>query len=381
MSLAFAAPLALAAVAVIAIPVAIHIVRRAEQRETPFAALRFLRAVGMPRRRLRIAERALLALRAALLAVLALWLAEPHLARAPAIARVVAVAPGVAPEAARAAARIDATTDARWLAPGFPALDTVPPVASQPLASLLRELDATLPPGASLDVVVPDVVEGLDGARPVLTRAVAWHVASGMSTRGEVALPPPATLALRTDDAIARRYVEAVVAAWNTGDAPRVTLVELGPQLAPADETSWLLVLGASLPEAARTWVEAGGTALVAPDPSSDGEIVATDDAGGALLRERRAGRGRVLALARDFTPRALPALADPSFAETLRAWLEPDGAPVDVAGAEALEPVVGSIPPEPARTPLGPWLVLAAAVLAALERVWASGLAKRRLA
>jgi hypothetical protein len=68
MSIGLAAPLALAALAALVVPIVLHLVRRAEQRDTPFAALRFLRPAGLPRRRIRVAEPGLLLLRCLLLA-------------------------------------------------------------------------------------------------------------------------------------------------------------------------------------------------------------------------------------------------------------------------------------------------------------------------
>jgi hypothetical protein len=87
-------PAALAALAAILVPLAIHIARRSEERPIEFAALRWLRQKPRPKSRLRFDEKLLLAARVLLLVLLALWLAHPVLFGADGKAAYVAVAPG-----------------------------------------------------------------------------------------------------------------------------------------------------------------------------------------------------------------------------------------------------------------------------------------------
>ncbi|HRQ35608.1 MAG TPA: BatA domain-containing protein, partial [Chiayiivirga sp.] len=82
MSLALLLPGALAALTALALPVLIHLARRDVHRRIDFAALRWLAPEARPRRRLRLEERALLAARLVLLALIALWLAQPALSGA-----------------------------------------------------------------------------------------------------------------------------------------------------------------------------------------------------------------------------------------------------------------------------------------------------------
>src|SRR5690606_10374095 len=109
----------------------------------------------------------------------AFWLAKPVLTGAPDLTPWTVIAPGVpAADVQRIAA---GEGERRWLAEGFPALDTPASDRVQPTASLLRELDAQLPQGAPLTVVVPEALGGLDGERPRLSRDVDWQVLAGES--------------------------------------------------------------------------------------------------------------------------------------------------------------------------------------------------------
>ena len=137
-------PAGLAALAALALPLLIHLAKRQQQRPTVFAALRWLRARPRPRRRVRIDEPWLLAVRLLLVALLAVLLAQPALLGVEDKRPRLLVAPGV-DDAMILAARADPEVDARWLAPGFPALDGGAPLGDFATASLLREFDATLP--------------------------------------------------------------------------------------------------------------------------------------------------------------------------------------------------------------------------------------------
>ena len=178
MSLGLLLPAGLAALAALLLPLLIHLARHSEQRLTDFAALRWLSVQLRPRQKLRFEEWLLLALRLALLVVLALLLARPVLFGGMGNAPWVAVVPGVDRAAARAAVSLD---DAQWhwLAPGFPDFTDTPPQAALPISSLLRELDAQLPTRTPITIIAPEQIGGLDGALPMLSRAIDWRVSPG----------------------------------------------------------------------------------------------------------------------------------------------------------------------------------------------------------
>jgi hypothetical protein len=70
------APIGLAALAALALPLLIHLLRRTEDRVLPFAAWRYLAEPARPRERLRLRRWLLLALRLLLIAVIALLLSQ-----------------------------------------------------------------------------------------------------------------------------------------------------------------------------------------------------------------------------------------------------------------------------------------------------------------
>src|SRR5690348_9665751 len=222
MSFALLAPLGLAALAALAIPIAIHLVRRIELQTTEFAALRWIAERIRRRRRLRFERPWLLLLRLVLLALFAWLLARPVITE-PTIAKPawVVVAPGSDLAAARAAVSIPGA-DWRWLAPGFPAIETEPVSGQLPIASLLREIDAGLPRDARVAVVVPEEVAGLDGERPRLSRAVDWHVVAGrMPADPAPSQRGPMNIAVRYAPSAEARvaYVRAAVSALNTRES------------------------------------------------------------------------------------------------------------------------------------------------------------------
>src|SRR5690606_29881656 len=215
-------PAGLAALAALALPLLVHLSRRQQQRPTVFAALRWLQARPRPRRRLRFDERWLLAVRLLLVALVALLLAQPALRDVADLRARLLVVPGVE-TAAIAAARDGRELDARWLAPGFPSLDAEPPAGRFATASLLREFDATLPPGAPLTVLVPERLAGMDAARLRLVREVEWRIAAGegSSDPADAAADVEApTIAIRHEAAHrdGARYLRAAALAWRDGD-------------------------------------------------------------------------------------------------------------------------------------------------------------------
>ena len=181
MNLAFLLPAALAALATALLPLLIHLARRSEQRPTPFAALRWLRQKPKPRHRVRFDEWVLLVLRVLLVCLFALLLARPMLFGAQSHEPVTVYAPGV-----------EAPKDARHL--------------EAPIASHLRELDASLPSDVALTVVVPKTLEGVDAQIPKLSRKIEWRVVPGAMPAPPVSTP---TLELRSDSVYLRAAYRA----------------------------------------------------------------------------------------------------------------------------------------------------------------------------
>jgi aerotolerance regulator-like protein len=381
LTLTLLAPLGLAALFALALPIVIHLVRRIELRTTEFAALRWISERIRPRRRLRFERPWLLLLRLALLALLALLLARPIVSE-PTLAKPawVVVAPGSDIGAARSAVPIDGA-DWRWLAPGFPAIETSAPSARVPVASLLREIDAELPRDAKLAVVVPEQIAGLDGERPVLSHAVDWHVVAGRTPSSAAAAPnEPTTLAVRYAPSAERsqRYLRAAVTALDAHGSDAYTLEADSQDVALRDGTRLLIWLGADPTPAIRAWIEAGGTAITDHAPRSTGAPVWRDAEGRVIARAEPLGRGRLVALSAALSPQTLPELLDADFPERLADLLR--GAPPapTAAPASAMRPaqsatVDATTALPSAAKPLDPWLALLIATLVLIERVVAT--------
>jgi hypothetical protein len=365
-------PAALAALAALILPLLIHLARRSEQRPTDFAALRWLRQKPRPRHRIRFDERLLLLLRLLLLALLALWLARPVSYGAVSHQPWIVVAPGVDPRAVPA----DEGARVRWLAPGFPAIDTAPPSQPVALASLLRELDATLPAQVPLRVLVPAQLSGADGQRPVLSRAVQWQVAAGAADTAVPAIagaPPKVAIRYAAERAASLPYLRAAVSAWS----PQSVSADSGVAgtAAPTDPKTQVLVWLApgALPAAVLDWIGAGGTAVLDADaqwPQTAVRAPLWRDADGAVLVEGSSYRnGRVLRFTRALAPQTMPALLEPQFPRRLRELLSaPIAAPGRAVASDYAPRTGGPSFDAPARD-LKPWLALLIAALFALER------------
>lgn len=391
-------PAGLLALAALALPLLLHLVRREAQRPVDFAALRWLSPRIRPRRRLRLEDLLLLALRLLLITLLALLLARPVLPLQDGGAAWIVAAPGVAAEAfGEAAPAVDgapAAPDAgripdggdgdgqgdgtavqrRWLAVGFPALGDAPaPASGKATLSLLRELDMRLPAGTPLVVLVPPVLEGVDAERPRLSRPVEWRVvtaADELATGDRPPTPAPRIIIRDAGAGAGAPYLQAAFAAWQE---PRN-----GPEV-----HAWLAT--GPLPAEAIAWIKAGGTALLAHDTLlpelDDAPPLWKDDQARPLLRGTALGGGRVLQWTRPLQPEAMPALLEADFPHRLRAALQPPPPPSRVLAAEH-SPLPGGVGPWPqSLRDLSPWLALAIALLFLLERWLASGSRKERRA
>ncbi|TDK25028.1 hypothetical protein E2F46_07605 [Luteimonas aestuarii] len=380
MSLSLLLPAALSSLLALGIPLLLHLARREQQRRTVFAALRWLRARPRPRRRIRFDEWPLLLLRLMLLALLALWLAHPVLIGTGDRTPWIAVAPDVDPAAASAAVQGEAA-EVRWLAPGFPAVDTPLPAASRrpPLASLLRELDARLPADAPLRVVVPASVAGLDGAVVSLSRDVDWQVIeSGAAKAADAVEAEVFDLAIRhapgQADAFPVRALRAAALALRDSDAADAPLDVADAQVpldAGTQRLAWLAP--GTLPAGIVGWIEGGGDALLAFDveivlPETTRRTLWRDVEGVALIEEAPLGAGRMMRLLQPMTPDAMPQLLDPGFPQHLRALFDATPAP-GVAHAHEVAPTRSPMAWPVAPRDLRPWLALLIALLVLAER------------
>lgn len=365
-------PVGLAALAALALPLLVHLARREENRPLDFAALRWLEQRPRPRSRVRFDERLLLAVRLLLLTLLALWLAQPALVGRTSGGGRVLIVPG--------ADRTGAPAGARWLAPGFPRIDAAMPTQQQPVASLLRQAEAELPPGTRLTVLAPPVIDGQDAERPRLSRPVDWRIVHGAaSLAGPISADMPPRLAIRVARAGDARILAAVARAWRPQELSDIADPS-APLPARGSVLAWLAP--GPLPEEVRRWVESGGTALLAKEVLSPEQLklvtVWSDPIGRPLLEAAIAGRGRVLRFARPLTIPAMPLLAEPDFPRRLRDLIAPPPAPARAFARDVAPQSGGTRYPSPAE-PLGPWLGVLVAAAFLLERWLATG--RRRTA
>lgn len=364
MSLLF--PLGLLALAAWLVPLLIHLARRHQYAPLDFAALRWLRARIRPRQKIRFDEWPLLLVRLLLLAALALLLARPVLHGGAADTHpVTVVAPGLDGTALRGQ---DAKGDWRWLAAGFPALADAGPTSPQPLASLLRELDQTLPAGTPLTVYVPDPMPGLDGERPRLSRAVNWRPVPWVPPSARAAAVP----ALQIGGGIAegeQRVVAAIQRAWSNQPLSPARAAAT----APDDGQLGVWLTAEPLPSVWQAWVRQGGSVLVAPGAAGAGWMPALRDAQGAVVLEQRSdGSGRLLRFTAPLSAADLPALLDPGFPRQLLDIVAAP-APPTLAPAATHVPLRGGAAPLSVPRDLVPWLLALIVLLFAVERAMAT--------
>lgn len=365
-------PLGLAALAAWLLPLLIHLARRHPYTPLDFAALRWLRAQVRPRQRIRFDDWPLLLVRLLLLAALALLLARPALVGPrPVAAAWTVVAPGLD---ARALHDGPQARGWHWLAPGFP--DIAEPMPGRPadLASLLRELDAQLPPGTALTVHVPDPLPGLDGARVQLSRPVQWQT-HAVAKRAPVAATPPPSLRVHPDAAApAQQWLRAVQRAWGTpSPAP-----PLAADAVPAAGEIAVWSGEGALPAHWQAWLQQGGSVLSRARPPTQAQVVARDAEGLPLLWQQRVGDGRVLHLPGEWDSARNPALRDAGLPRTLLLALQPLSPP-RIGDARDQEPIRTALPlSAPLPRELAHWLVMVIVLLFALER-WMASSARRR--
>ncbi|KRA45050.1 BatA domain-containing protein [Pseudoxanthomonas sp. Root630] len=372
MSLAFLLPAGLAAFAALLLPLLLHLARRHEQTPTDFAALRWLRQNPKPRHRIRFDEWPLLLLRLLLLALLALWLARPVLSGLDDTRPWTVAVPGVEADAARATP--DARTQLHWLAPGFPPLDEPMPIGTPAIGSLLRQLDAELPPGVALTVIVPATLQGADAERPALSRAVTWKIVEGAMPASSAKILPPPSLTVRhpVGDDSALRYLRAAARAWQPSGTATVQIATSDAPLPPPTQPLVWLVPGPA-PASVTEWISTGGTALLARESTLDGIAMSSvpwrDAEGAPLVESATHGQGRVMRFTRSLRPGAMPALVDADFPHRLRALFDgPTAVPMRVLATDYAPARGGATYPVAPRD-LQPWLALLIALLVLVER------------
>lgn len=382
MSLGLLWPAGLLALAALSVPLVIHLVRHHVLTRTPFSALRWIPAQAFPQHRVQLERPWLLLLRLALIGALALLLAIPvwRESTTPASSWVVVV-PGVSLSDALSVSQGD-EVERRWLAPGFPSLSESPPDSSQPIVSLLRELDAQLPPDTKLTVIAPAILSGLDGERPQWQHAIDWHKVSTTLTESSTS-QPTAHWAVRylPETRESLPYLQAAMAIWRVTTPSSYALdsqpVEAG---LPATETPlvWLAPPTAALYE----WVEQGGTALLAAGGTSPDSSQIAPDSLPVPLPAR--GSGRLLSLPGRLLPQDWPFLLDDRFPEQLHAALfGPSPAPDRATLETLISPPSGktlSLAEAATRiTRLDTWLIGLIALLFLFERLIANWPRNRR--
>lgn len=370
MSFSFALPGMLWALAALALPLLLHLVRRERQKRTVFAALAWLDPKQRPRRRLRFREWLLLLLRLGLVAALALWLAGLQQENPPSAERVVLVHPALS---ASSAAAPDVAV--HWWAPGFPPASEPPPDAGADAASLLRAFDARLAATTALEVRVPAWLDGLDAAPIQLSRPVTWTVLPRPGPTAEAPTSPAPTLSLRGNpDDPALPWLRAVQAAWRAGQESPDDGHRAPPGATPPTHHDVLAWTSEEPPDAATiAWVAQGGTLLLdtrAPWPLARGAVpMAAPD----WLHGAGHGAGRVLQWRVPLDAGSLPALLEPAFPSRLARALAPPPSPAR-AVAEAVAPQTGAPAPRPTPAPLDAPLLGLVLALFALERLLALG-------
>lgn len=366
MTPALLVPAALAALAALVVPLLIHLARRTEAVPTDFAALKWLRQKPRPRHRPRFDERWLLAVRLLLLALAALWLARPVLTGAASRDPVTAVVPGAAP-----------VEGAVWLAPGFPLVTERAPAEPVAVASLVRELDASLPPGTTLTVRVPAVIEGADAERPRVSRPVAWRVVAGRMAAPARAGAQTPRLAVRDGGAAGSAYVAAAARALGGSDVA-------GPEAALPRGGALAWFVPGELPAAVRDWAGRGNVVLLPVTASVPGAATVWRDASGQAVAEAAPlGRGRLVRFVRPLVPAALPAVVEPDFPDRLALIIGPPRPPEDRVAARDYAPVPGAANPSAraATVDLRPWLAVLIALVLLVERWLATRAARERTA
>ncbi len=266
----FLAPLGLLALFALVAPIVIHLLSRKPGKTVKVGSLQFLEATESRQlRSLKLTDVPLLLLRTAMLAMLALLLAQPLWKKSsrPTEAQThgwVLIAPEIlrGTPAAPITQLVDSLSAAgnalHLLAPDFPAVQALSEKilrdsdSAQRYWSLLRELDLQLPAGAPLWIFAPDRLAFFRGERPTLQRMMHWF---------GVPIPPenhdsPSTVSSDSTSALIlydanheedARYIQtALEAVIEFGGLPIETQSHfIRENFAVAQNTKWLFWLAA----------------------------------------------------------------------------------------------------------------------------------------
>lgn len=369
-------PSALFSLLALLLPLLIHLARRQQLQPLDFAALRWLGSKPKPRSRFRLDDIPLLLVRLLLLALLALWLAKPVLHGAPDRRTYVAVMPGVAATTVAMQA-LPANARKHWLAVGFPSLDSDPPADAQPIASLLRQLDAELPSEAPLVVLATTQFDGADARLPILSRSVDWRIVAGAppSTPMVTALAAP-RLQIRSDSAHRTQagYLHAASRAWQTP-------AEFTASSAAFPNNQQIVLVwfvSDPLPTTLLEWVAHGGTVILDSShalPQSRHPVSLWQNAAGIdLLQAIAYGKGRLLRFTRPLQPAQMAELLNAEFPQHLHDALQAPGVAPIPADARTYRPQTGANAYPQAPYSLQPWLALVLALVFLSERWLATG-------
>jgi hypothetical protein len=261
--LALANPMALIALAALAVPLVLHLIRRPVP-SVRLGSLKFLTESQRRLRSVRWRDLLLLLLRCGVLAILALLLAGPRwVPRSDEPVRWVVLLPGgkLDPDGLRRVAELVAGGhDLHYLAPGFPREEPAPIDGALDAWSLMREGDFRLPAGSHWVVVGPAYADDFKGDRPVLRRLrVTWEATGAASQTASIhpaELPPAEPVRVAILAAADRQEEGRRVRA-----AMRALAVLGHPLVEVSENPDWIFQLGTvALPAAWRQRVQQGAT-------------------------------------------------------------------------------------------------------------------------
>jgi len=337
--LGFLAPLWLAGLSSLVVPLALHLWSRRTGQAVRVGSIRLLSGSPPPMaRRPRLYDPWLLVLRCALLAALVLALARPYWATRQDTAATWAL---VATDVVDRAGLVDSLARTGR---------TVRPLDPSDLWLSLAIADQAAPPGTHFEAFATPLLSGTRGTRPQLRSPVVWHPRTSVQAPASPATPRPLSRgrivvvfadADRSDDA---RYVAAAVRAAGTVSGipaivtTRAAAVAGVAAVGSADWIVWLSEL--PLPEVVEQRLQAGATVLTDVGRAQpvtravfglDHAPVWTDAGGDPLLTVTREGRGLRYRFHSRFSPAWNGLVLDPRFPEAMaRLWIGSDSTRIE---------------------------------------------------